>query len=84
MMSDYLLSLEQVASLFEYVESQLDETGCDHSRRHTKQWLAMNIPKNQHEAVLTEMEDMGGFCDCEVLMNCYEDYEEERYGEEEE
>lgn len=46
MMTEYLLSLEQVESLFEYVEAQLDETGCDHTRRHTKQWLAAHIPRN--------------------------------------
>ena len=29
----------------------------------------------QHEAILSELEDMGGYCDCEVVMNCYEDYQ---------
>ena len=82
-MTAYILSLEQVASLFEYVESKLEDTGCDHSRRHTQQWLSLNIPKEQHEAVLAEIEEMGGYCDCEVLMNCYEEYEEELYEEEE-
>lgn len=83
MMTEYLLSLEQVESLFEYAESQLEESDCDHSRRHTKQWLAAHIPQEQHEAVLAELEDMGGYCDCEVLMNCYEDYEEELSADEE-
>lgn len=83
-MADYLLSSNQVASLFEYVETQLDEDGCDHSRKHTTQWLVMNIPQDQHEAVLAEIAEMGGYCDCEVLMNCYEDYDEELYSDEEE
>ena len=39
----------------------------------------MNIPQDQQEAVLAEIEEMGGYCDCEVLMNCYEDYEEALY-----
>ena len=82
-MAAYILNLEQVASLFEYVESKLEDTGCDHSRRYTQQWLSMNIPQEQHEAVLVEIEEMGGYCDCEVLMNCYEEYEEELYDEEE-
>ena len=30
------------------------------------------------------IEDMGGYCDCEVLMNCYEEYMEELYPEDEE
>lgn len=76
-MANLLLNLKEVASLFEYLETELEENGCDHSRRHTKQWLSMNIPTEKHEAVLAEMEDMGGYCDCEVLMNCYEEYEEE-------
>uniref|UniRef100_UPI004055A486 DUF2695 domain-containing protein n=1 Tax=Acetatifactor sp. TaxID=1872090 RepID=UPI004055A486 len=82
-MTPYILSLTQVASLFKYVEYKLEDTGCDHSRRHTQQWLSMNIPQEQHEAVLAEIEEMGGYCDCEVLMNCYEEYEEELYDEEE-
>lgn len=82
-MTAYILSLEQVASLFEYVESKLEDTGCDHSRRYTQHWLSMNIPQEQHEAVLAEIEEMGGYCDCEVLMNCYEEYEEELYDKEE-
>ncbi len=83
-MTDYLLSLEQVASLFEYLEAQLDESGCDHSNRHTQKWLDRNIPENNRKNILTEIEDMGGYCDCEVLMNCYEEYMEELYPEEEE
>lgn len=82
-MSEYILTLEQVEDLFEYVESCLDDAGCDHTRRHTEQWVAVHIPEEQQEAVLAEIEDMGGFCDCEVLMNCYEDYDEELYDEEE-
>lgn len=83
-MTDYLLSLEQVASLFEYLEAQLDESGCDHSNRHTQKWLDRNIPENNRKNILTEIEDMGGYCDCEVLINCYEEYMEELYPEEEE
>lgn len=83
-MATYILSLEQVASLFEYLEEQLDGSGCDHSRRHTQKWLDMNVPNDDHEKVLAELEDLGGYCDCEVLMNCYEEYMEELYPEDEE
>lgn len=27
------------------------------------------------ESVIAEMKEMGGYCDCEVLMNCYEKYD---------
>ena len=79
-MENDILSVEQVASLFEYVEGKLDETGCDHSKKHTLKWIERNIPAEQREAVVAEIEEMGGYCDCEVMMNCYEDYEEEIYG----
>jgi hypothetical protein len=83
-MENYLLSLEQVASLFDYLDEKLEEDGCDNTLRYTKEWLAMHLPEDQHEAILAEMEEMGGYCDCEVLFNCYEDYQDELYDEEEE
>lgn len=84
MMAEYLLTLEQVASLFDYLETQLEETDCDHSNRHTRKWLEMHIADADRDAVLAEIEDMGGYCDCEVLMNCYEEYMDELYPDEEE
>lgn len=27
------------------------------------------------ESVIAEMTEMGGYCNCEVLMNCYEKYD---------
>ncbi len=79
-MEHYILSLEQVAALNEYVEEKLEQDGCDHSQKHILKWLEENIPADQREAVLAEIEGMGGYCDCEVLTNCYEEYDEELYG----
>ena len=78
-MENYILTVEQVAALYEYVEGMLEETGCDYSKKHTLKWLEENIPAEQREAVVAELEDMGGYCDCEVLMNCYEEYDELLY-----
>ena len=72
---DYILTVENVQDLFEYLEEQLDDSGCDHTRRYTEQWLKDNISEEQIESVLAEIADMGGYCDCEVLLNCYEDYD---------
>jgi len=72
---DYILTEENVQELFEYLEEQLDASGCDHTLRHTKQWLKDNIPQELIEDAIAEIKDMGGFCDCEVLLNCYEDYD---------
>ena len=71
----YILTKENVQVLFEYLEEQLDNSGCDHTLRHTEQWLKDNISPAVLESVMTEITDMGGYCDCEVLLNCYEEYD---------
>lgn len=69
----FLLSKPQVEELFEYLEAKVDEYGCDYSRTHTRAWLKAHAPEKVDE-ILAEIAEMGGYCDCEVLMNCYEDY----------
>lgn len=71
----YLLSKANTEALFSYLEEQLEESPCDHTLHFTKQWLANHLPEAETEDVLAEMEEMGGYCDCEVLANCYEDYD---------
>ena len=74
-MADYILSEENERQLFAYLEDQLDTCGCDHTLRSTEKWLKDNISAELHEKVIEEINDMGGYCDCEVLLNCYEDYD---------
>ena len=69
----YLLTRDDVESLFGFLEASLKSHGCDNSLKHTKQWLSDNH-KNE-EDIINELREMGGFCDCEVLLNCYEDYD---------
>lgn len=71
----HILTANQAADLFAYVEVRLHDEGCTHTHRFTQEWLDANVDSMKHEAVLTELENMGGCCDCEVLLNCYEDYE---------
>ena len=72
---DYMLTQENVQELFAHLEEQLDHSCCDHTLRYTKQWLKDNIPQEMIESIVAEMTDMGGYCDCEVLFNCYESYD---------
>ena len=72
---EYVLTQEQVEELFAFLESQLEEMHCDHTLQFTEQWLEENLNAAESEAVLAEINEMGGYCDCEVLMNCYEDYD---------
>ena len=74
-MADYILSKENVQKLFAYLEEQVDACGCDNTLRFTGQWLKDNISAELYKSVIEEITGMGGYCDCEVLFNCYEDYD---------
>ncbi len=72
---EHILSANEAASLMQYVELKLQYHTCKHNHRFTQEWLEKNVDFMKHDAILTELEDMGGYCDCEVVANCYEDYE---------
>ncbi len=61
------LDREQLGSLLDHVENAVDRDGCDHSRRATDAWaLARRLDLARLHAGL---EEYGGYCDCEVVMN---------------
>ena len=70
-----VLKRNQVQELFQYVEIRLSSEGCDHTARFTELWLKENLPAEQYQAAIEEIQSMGGYCDCELLLNCYEEYE---------
>lgn len=72
---EHILTPDQAASLLQHIELHLQYHTCKHNHRFTQEWLDQNIDFMKHEAILAELEDMGGYCDCEVLLNCYEDYQ---------
>ena len=72
---DHILSADQAASLLQCIELKLQYHACKHNHRFTQEWLEKNVDFMQHDAILNELEDMGGYCDCEVVLNCYEDYQ---------
>ena len=60
--------------LFEYLEEALEEEECDHSLKNTEQWIIDNIDdEERRDQVRREIKEDGGYCDCEVLGNCYEE-----------
>ena len=72
---EYLLSKEQVIELFTFLEEELDKDPCNHTLEKTEKWLLNHFEDEQRSSILHEIQEMGGYCDCEVLMNCYEDYD---------
>lgn len=71
----YLLNKTKVRQLFRFLQKELDKEPCDHTLKKTAQWVGAHCPPDKLEPILQEMRDMGGYCDCEVLLNCYERYE---------
>ncbi len=72
---NFELRREEAESMMVYVDGCVAEHGCDHTRRFTADWLNEHISPERHEKIYAEMEDMGGYCDCEVVCNCYEEYD---------
>ena len=69
------LKKEEAESLMLYVDGCIAEDGCDHTTRFAEKWLNEHISPDRHEKIRAEIEDMGGYCDCEVVCNCYEEYD---------
>jgi hypothetical protein len=63
-------------SLFDSVNEKVKEEGCDHSLRFTKEWLAAN--EQSVENVVAWLNEHGGYCDCEVVANAADHWEQYR------
>ena len=61
------LSPDELESLGDYLDKEAD--ACDHSLRLTKIWLSENIDKKKHSKIIKGLQNAGGYCDCEVLVN---------------
>lgn len=62
------LTPSQLDELGSYLQSRLTEKGCDHTLRHTQEWL-QNIGTGNKKGVIDALRNQGGYCDCEVLNN---------------
>lgn len=74
--SAFPLSNALLESLFESVETRVDSEGCNHTYRFTSGWLSdhqlPSIP------VLDWLAEHGGFCDCEVVANARDHWEQNK------
>lgn len=72
----YCLKRNEAKKLFKYLNQKLKEEECDGTLKYTKKWLRNNIKNNEeYKKIEKEIQNEGGLCDCEVLWNCYEDYD---------
>ena len=67
------LSDRDFEDLFETLDRDLAESGCDHTRRLTVAFLEQR--EISPEPVLKWLDDHGGYCDCEVLANVEKHWE---------
>jgi hypothetical protein len=72
------LSPSELRALFDMLNLELPCQGCDHSRRITLSWLEGR--GHDVERVFAWLDETGGFCDCEVLANSEQDFEEAMRG----
>jgi hypothetical protein len=62
--------------LFEFVDRHLETERCDHSLRLTRSWLA--DAGLSSDRTVEWLRERGGHCDCEVVANAMEYWEENR------
>ncbi|MBX3290213.1 MAG: DUF2695 domain-containing protein [Acidobacteria bacterium] len=74
--SAFPLSDELLISMFDFVESSVEKHGCDHSLCFTEIWLKDNDVAQ--DKVIGWLEDNGGYCDCEVVFNAMDHWEQNK------
>ena len=61
------LEKAELEALIDWVDLRVRDQGCDHSHRHARSWLR---EQGKPEArVAGALMALGGFCDCEVVLN---------------
>ena len=68
------MSEDKFIQLFELLDAQLHVHGCDHDLKLTEQILS-NLGVKDVLSVLAWLEEQGGYCDCEAMMNVEEKFE---------
>ena len=65
------LDYRQLTALVEFVDARVVVDGCDHTTRYGEQWAREN--GLEWDRLTEGLEEFGGFCDCEIVMNCVPD-----------
>jgi predicted transcriptional regulator len=68
------MSRDNFKKLFNHLDLELKEKGCDDTTVLTKNFLK-KIGKDNLEGILEWLANKGGYCDCEVLANVEEQFD---------
>lgn len=74
------LSEAVLRQLFDYVDSELKNTDCDHTLRYAIAFLEKSAVTHVDE-VISWLNENGGYCDCEVIANVEQAADEIFYNE---
>ena len=69
------ISFTDLGELFDHLDIELGEEGCDHTSRMTQAFLQKR--NLEAEKILPWLQEYGGYCDCEVLANVEESWGDE-------
>lgn len=70
------LPSESLQSLFAHVRRAVDDDGCDHTLKATEAWIAQHAVAR--EPVIEWLKENGGYCDCEVVANAADHWQQNR------
>ena len=68
------MSRDNFKKLFDHLDTELNDKGCNDTNGMTKTFLQQTQVENI-EKVLEWLADHGGYCDCEILANVEEQFE---------
>jgi hypothetical protein len=68
------LAIPELDAMFGMLDMELPLDPCDHTRRLTQAWLVSR--GHSVESVFTWLDEHGGFCDCEVLANVKQHFDD--------
>jgi hypothetical protein len=74
--SAFPLPDESLQSLFAHVDRAVAQDGCVHTLKATDAWIAEHAVAR--EPLVAWLRDHGGYCDCEVVANVEEHWQENR------
>ncbi|MFT3934114.1 MAG: DUF2695 domain-containing protein [Chitinophagaceae bacterium] len=67
------MSRDKFKNLFDYLDTHLNDKGCDDTNTLTKLFLSQSNIENADE-ILNWLTKHGGYCDCEILANVEEQF----------
>ncbi len=68
------LDKSNILELFDFLDIELEKRGCNHNYQLTNEFLK---PKGLNSDIVFEwFREQGGYCDCEILYNIEERFEE--------